>query len=126
MICSISYERLNRGKVTIRNGWLRKPSKKQGFRNNVNCINHKKQGFRIDFWQDFRIIIGRGFVSFFTEPSYQVYRAFVTILTGSSYRSYRVFVTFLQGYRNVKAFNVIFSQMLLTGFHIETSDISKL
>jgi hypothetical protein len=37
------------GKVTIRNGWLRKPSKKQGFRNNVKCINHKKQGFRIDF-----------------------------------------------------------------------------
>ncbi|CAF3843595.1 unnamed protein product [Rotaria sp. Silwood1] len=38
-----------KGKVTIRNGWLRKPSKKQGFRNNVKCINHKKQGFRIDF-----------------------------------------------------------------------------
>jgi len=64
------------GKVTIRNDWLRKPSKKQGFRNNVKCINHKKQGFRIDFWQGFRIGLDRAFVSFlkrfpikFTEPS---------------------------------------------------------
>jgi hypothetical protein len=97
------------GKVTIRNSWLRKPSKKQGFRNNVKCINHKKQGFRI--------VSDRTFVSFFKELSYQVYRAFVTILTGPSYRSYRVFVPFLQGYRNVKGFSMIFSQMLLTGFH---------
>jgi hypothetical protein len=55
----------NVGKVTIRNDWLRKPSKKQGFRNNVKYINHKKQGFRIDFSQGFRIAFDRAFVPFF-------------------------------------------------------------
>jgi hypothetical protein len=120
----VLYEKF--GKVTILNGWLRKPSKKQGFRNNVKCINHKKQGFRIYFWQGFRIVLDRAFVSFSKELSHQVYRVFVTILTGSSYRSYRVFVPFLQGYRNVKGFSIIFSQMLLIGFHIEISDLPKL
>ena len=59
------------GKVTIRNGPLRKPCKKQGFRNKVKCIIHKKQGFRIDF--------DRTFVSIFTGPSYRSYRAIVTL-----------------------------------------------
>jgi hypothetical protein len=48
-VCTTTQQVVKKGKVTIRNGWLRKPSKKQGFRNNVKCINHKKQGFRIDF-----------------------------------------------------------------------------
>jgi hypothetical protein len=81
------------GKVTIRNDWLRKPSKKQGFRNNVKCINHKKQGFRIDFSQ--------AFVSLLTGLSYHFIKSFHIKFTGPSYRSYRVFVPFLQGYRNV-------------------------
>jgi hypothetical protein len=51
-----------RGKVTIRNGWLREPCKKQGFRNKVKCISHEEQGFRIDFWQGFRIDFDRAFV----------------------------------------------------------------
>ena len=86
-----------KGKVTIRNGWLRKPS--------------KKQGFRIDFWQGFRIIF---------------YIAFLSSLQGFRNNFDRVFVSFLQGYRNIKGFSMIFSQMLLTGFHIEISDLPKL
>jgi hypothetical protein len=106
------------GNVSTRIDWLRKPSKKQGFRNNVKCINHKKRGFRNNF--------DRAFVSFFKELYYQFYRVFVTILTELSYQFYRVCVPFLQGYRNVKGFIMIFSQMLLTRFHIEISDLPKL
>jgi hypothetical protein len=46
-------------------------------------------------------------------------RTFVSILIGPLYR-------FLQGYRNIRASSVISSQMLLTGFPIEISVLSKL
>lgn len=45
----IHFPKQDLGKVTIRNGWLRKRSKKQGFRNNVKCINHKKTGLSYPF-----------------------------------------------------------------------------
>ena len=81
------------GKVTFRKDWLRKRSTKQGFRNNVKCINHKKQGFRIVF--------DRAFVSIFTKLSYQV--------TGLRNNFDRIFVLFLRDCRNVKGFSMIFS-----------------
>ncbi len=64
------------GNVSTRIDWLRQPSKKQGFRNNVKCKNHKKQGFRIDFdW---------AFVSFLTGLSYHVLYSFTIKFTRHS------------------------------------------
>jgi hypothetical protein len=42
-----------------------------------------------------------------------------------SHKKQGLFVPLLQGYRNFKAFSVISSQMLLTGFPIEISVLSK-
>jgi hypothetical protein len=54
------------------------------------------------------------------------YTALLSRLQGIRNNFDRVFVSFLRGYRNVKGFIMIFSQMLLTGFHIEISDLPKL
>jgi hypothetical protein len=72
--------------VSTRIDWLRKPS--------------KKQGFRIMF-----------------------YTALLSSLQGLRKNFDRVFVSFLRGYRNVKGLSMIFSQMLLTGFHIEITQV---
>ena len=107
----------------------------QGFRNAKALLSFFLQGFRNGFWQGFRNKFWQGFrIKFwqgFRTKNIQSFRIVFYIAFPSSLQSLRnnfnrAFVPLLQGYRNVKAFSVVSSQMLLTEFHIEISDLSKL
>jgi hypothetical protein len=133
------------GKVSTRNDWLRKPSKKF-LKARLSCSIFNG-AFVLKIWQDFRIqcLTGLSYSMFHRAFVFNVWQSFRIELTRLSYWKldkafvtkidrifvlfwqsfpfdfYTAFVPHLQECRHVEAVNMTLRQMLLARFRIEIS-----